>query len=201
MTLEVWKAILDGDLPEIAAAEVTFEEALRAIEVPYLALHGQPVEEGYERWFRSTNPAAGFEYCPISVIGSTWCNHNDSPTESGDSSERVVRLGWGDEADTAIFIGRAVELLCVGHTVGYAMAMRVHIILDDELVKQLDNRVGRRGRSAFIERIVRRALEFDRRWEGVEEGLGVLTGREHEWDRDPAAWVSAQRHNDLSRVG
>jgi metal-responsive CopG/Arc/MetJ family transcriptional regulator len=47
----------------------------------------------------------------------------------------------------------------------------VHISLDDELVKQLDNRVGRRGRSAFIERIVRKALESDRRWEGIEEGF------------------------------
>jgi metal-responsive CopG/Arc/MetJ family transcriptional regulator len=77
----------------------------------------------------------------------------------------------------------------------------VHISLDDELVKQLDNRVGRRGRSAFIERIVRKALESDRRWEGIEEGFGVLAGREHEWDRDPASWVSAQRHGDHRRVG
>ena len=81
------------------------------------------------------------------------------------------------------------------------MAMRLHITLNDETVKELDKRVGRRGRSAFIEQIVRRALEVDRRWEGIEKGFGFLADREHEWDRDPASWVSAQRHGDPSRVG
>jgi hypothetical protein len=35
----------------------------------------------------------------------------------------------------------------------------------------------------------------------VEAGLGALAGREHEWDRDPAGWVMAQRHSDPTRVG
>jgi metal-responsive CopG/Arc/MetJ family transcriptional regulator len=79
--------------------------------------------------------------------------------------------------------------------------MRVHISLDDELLEQLDERVGVRRRSAFISETVRRALEDERRWEDIEAGLGALTETEHEWDTDPARWVTAGRSHDPSRVG
>jgi predicted transcriptional regulator len=79
--------------------------------------------------------------------------------------------------------------------------MRLHISLDDELVRQLDERVGRRRRSAFISGTVRRALEDERRWDEIEAGLGALGGARHEWDDDPAAWVTAQRSADPERVG
>lgn len=79
--------------------------------------------------------------------------------------------------------------------------MRLHISLDDELVAQLDTRVGARRRSAFISETVRRALEDERRWDDIEAGLGALAGREHEWDEDPAGWVTAQRSADPARVG
>jgi metal-responsive CopG/Arc/MetJ family transcriptional regulator len=79
--------------------------------------------------------------------------------------------------------------------------MRLHISLDDDLVKQLDERVGQRRRSAFIGETLRRALDEARRWDDIEAGIGALAGREHEWDADPAAWVHAQRFGDPSRVG
>lgn len=79
--------------------------------------------------------------------------------------------------------------------------MRLHISLDDELVEQLDRRVGRRRRSAFIGETLRRALDEERRWDDIESGIGALSTREHEWDADPAAWVHAQRFGDPSRVG
>jgi metal-responsive CopG/Arc/MetJ family transcriptional regulator len=79
--------------------------------------------------------------------------------------------------------------------------MRLHISLDDDLVEQLDERVGRRRRSAFIADTVRRALDDARRREDVEAGLGALAGAEHEWDADPAGWVRAQRFSDSRRVG
>jgi metal-responsive CopG/Arc/MetJ family transcriptional regulator len=79
--------------------------------------------------------------------------------------------------------------------------MRVHISLEDELIAQLDQRVGARRRSAFIAETLRRALEDERRWEDIEAGLGALSGSEHEWDQDPAAWVAAQRSDDPHRVG
>jgi metal-responsive CopG/Arc/MetJ family transcriptional regulator len=79
--------------------------------------------------------------------------------------------------------------------------MRLHISLDDELVAQLDNRVGRRRRSAFIAETVRRALEDERRWEDIEAALGALSDSSHDWDRDPAAWVRAARRGEGARVG
>jgi metal-responsive CopG/Arc/MetJ family transcriptional regulator len=79
--------------------------------------------------------------------------------------------------------------------------MRLHISIDDSIVAQLDERVGKRQRSTFISETVRRALEDERRWEDIEAGLGALADSEHEWDRDPAGWVTAQRNSDPARVG
>jgi hypothetical protein len=79
--------------------------------------------------------------------------------------------------------------------------MRVHITLDDDLVAQLDNRLGRRRRSAFISETVRRALEDERRWQDIEGGLGVLARDGHDWNVDPSGWVRAQREGDPTRVG
>jgi metal-responsive CopG/Arc/MetJ family transcriptional regulator len=79
--------------------------------------------------------------------------------------------------------------------------MRLHISLDDDLVAELDRRVGSRRRSAFITETLRRALDDAGRRENIEAGLGALAGEEHEWDPDPAAWVHAQRFSDPRRVG
>lgn len=79
--------------------------------------------------------------------------------------------------------------------------MRLHISLDDHLVEQLDERVGRRRRSMFIGETLRRALEDDRRWQDIEAGLGALAETDGEWDPDPATWVAAQRYADAARVG
>jgi metal-responsive CopG/Arc/MetJ family transcriptional regulator len=79
--------------------------------------------------------------------------------------------------------------------------MRLHISLDDEIVRALDSRVGQRQRSTFIAAAVRRALDDERRWEDIEGAIGALTESEHAWDADPAAWVREQRSADLRRVG
>jgi Arc/MetJ-type ribon-helix-helix transcriptional regulator len=81
------------------------------------------------------------------------------------------------------------------------MAMRLHITLDERLVAELDGRVGRRRRSAFISETVRRALQDESRWEDIEAGLGALAGGEHDWDADPEGWVRGQRLGDAARVG
>ncbi|MEJ7876762.1 MAG: hypothetical protein WKF62_08880 [Solirubrobacterales bacterium] len=78
--------------------------------------------------------------------------------------------------------------------------MRVHITLEDQIVQELDRRVGARRRSAFISRAVRRALDDEARWEMIEAAIGAVD-EGHEWDEDPAAWVAAQRRNDLARTG
>jgi metal-responsive CopG/Arc/MetJ family transcriptional regulator len=79
--------------------------------------------------------------------------------------------------------------------------MRMHISLDDDLVAQLDRRVGTRRRSAFISATVRKALADEQRWEDIEAGLGALAGSEHEWDEDPAGWVATGRMADSARIG
>jgi metal-responsive CopG/Arc/MetJ family transcriptional regulator len=81
------------------------------------------------------------------------------------------------------------------------MAMRLHISLDDELVRTLDGRVGQRQRSTFIATAVQRALDDERRWEDIERAIGALTDSEHAWDADPAAWVDEQRSADHRRSG
>jgi len=79
--------------------------------------------------------------------------------------------------------------------------MRVHINLDEDTLAELDTRVGRRRRSAFISATVRRALDDERRWDEIEAALGAIRDEGHEWDADPAAWVHAERHADRRRVG
>lgn len=80
--------------------------------------------------------------------------------------------------------------------------MRLHISLDDELVAELDRRVGgSRRRSGFIAATLKQALDDQRRWDQIEASLGSITDEGHDWDEDPAAWVRAQRRADPRRVG
>jgi Arc/MetJ family transcription regulator len=79
--------------------------------------------------------------------------------------------------------------------------MRVHINLEDELVRELDRRAGVRGRSGYIAATLRRALDDDRRWEEIASAVGSVEPTGHEWDDDPAGWVASQRRSDARRVG
>jgi len=79
--------------------------------------------------------------------------------------------------------------------------MRLHIVLDDELVAQLDARAGRGGRSRFIVEAVRQRLDNERRWDSLLRAAGSVEDGGHEWDDDPAAWVVEQRLGDAGRVG
>lgn len=79
--------------------------------------------------------------------------------------------------------------------------MRLHITLSDDLVRDLDRKVGPRRRSGFIARAVGLALEDEARWELVESSLGSIDDGGHEWDADPAVWVRESRRTDVSRIG
>ena len=79
--------------------------------------------------------------------------------------------------------------------------MRLHVVLEDDVVAELDRRAGARRRSAFIAELIRRGLEDERRWDDVEAALGTLDDDGHDWDADPAAWVRQQRRGDARRSG
>ncbi len=79
--------------------------------------------------------------------------------------------------------------------------MRLHITLEDDLVRELDRRVGPRRRSSFIAGAVAHALDDERRWELIESALGSIRDGDHAWDNDPARWVREQRRGDERRVG
>jgi hypothetical protein len=79
--------------------------------------------------------------------------------------------------------------------------MRLHISLEDELVAELDKRVGKRRRSSFIAALLRRELDDRRRWDEILASIGSIPDTGHDWDEDPAGWVRAQRRADPRRVG
>ena len=81
------------------------------------------------------------------------------------------------------------------------MHMRMHIQLDDEIVKEIDAVAGLRRRSVFVRKAILEALDRDRRTRRLREAAGMFRDSEHEWDDDPAAWVSRQRNSDPRRLG
>ncbi|MBV9139623.1 MAG: hypothetical protein JO115_01650 [Pseudonocardiales bacterium] len=83
---------------------------------------------------------------------------------------------------------------------GYAVAIRLHITLDDTLVRDLDHIIGARERSSFIATAVRRAIDEYQRSEALEAALGSIMDSEHDWDTDPGAWVRAQRTDREQRA-
>jgi len=77
----------------------------------------------------------------------------------------------------------------------------MHITLDDALVRELDRRVGRGHRSAFIAATIAGALDDARRWDLILSSVGSISEDGHAWDADPAAWVHAERRGDANRIG
>ena len=76
------------------------------------------------------------------------------------------------------------------------MGVRVLINLPPRLVAELDHRVGRQKRSAFIAETLRRALADERRWDDILASVGKVGEAGHDWDKDPAAWVREQRRGN-----
>ena len=71
--------------------------------------------------------------------------------------------------------------------------------LDDDLVALVDRLAGPRGRTAFMEKALRHAIDVELRWREIEAGIGSIPDTGHDWDEDPAAWVRAQRFEDAAR--
>ena len=58
---------------------------------------------------------------------------------------------------------------------------------------------GPRCRSAFVRDAVLTAVERQRRAIRLRAAAGILRASQHDWDDDPAAWVSRQRSGDPRR--
>lgn len=78
--------------------------------------------------------------------------------------------------------------------------MRLHILLDDDLVAEIDKRAGQRKRSEFIASVLRDAIDSEQRWDAIEASSGTIEATGHAWDTDSAAWVREQR-SDTKRAG
>lgn len=79
--------------------------------------------------------------------------------------------------------------------------MRMHIELDAAIVGEIDAIAGPRRRSAFVREVILEAVDRHRRTARLRDAAGMFRDSEHEWDDDPAAWVSRQRSGDPRRVG
>jgi predicted nucleic acid-binding protein len=81
--------------------------------------------------------------------------------------------------------------------------MRLHITLEDELVTELDRRVGARQRSGYIAAVLRRALGDEHRWELVESAIGAIgsgAARHHRPHRHPPRSPRHGRGNTLTQA-
>lgn len=73
---------------------------------------------------------------------------------------------------------------------------RRHVILSDEVVAAIDERVGEGGRRRFLEEAAREKLERLELEAALRDGAGVLPEEDYPHWRDQSAineWVRAQR--------
>jgi Arc/MetJ family transcription regulator len=77
----------------------------------------------------------------------------------------------------------------------------MHIEIDDDLVRQIDDIAGPRGRSSFVRTATENAVRQQRRWELLKSAAGSISDTGHDWDDDPARWVHEQRRADPRRAG
>lgn len=76
---------------------------------------------------------------------------------------------------------------------------RTHVVLSDEVIAGIDERVGERGRSRFLEAAAREKLERLDLEVAIRDGAGVLKEKDYPQWRDQEAvneWVRAQRQSE-----
>jgi len=81
--------------------------------------------------------------------------------------------------------------------------MRTHIIVSEELLKEVDRLAGRRKRSRFIESAIREKLSREALSAALEESAGVLALADYpEWETPEkgSAWVRSGRGEDDERL-
>lgn len=78
---------------------------------------------------------------------------------------------------------------------------RTHVILSNEVIAAIDERVGERGRSRFLEEAARERLERLALEAAIHEGAGLLKDRDYPHWRDTESvenWVRTSRRGELT---
>ena len=78
---------------------------------------------------------------------------------------------------------------------------QTQVILDDEVLKAIDDKVGQRGRSRFLEEAAREKLERIELEDAIRTGTGILKDEDYPHWRDTESvqdWVRASRPGDLT---
>jgi len=76
---------------------------------------------------------------------------------------------------------------------------RTHVVMSDEVLKAIDEVVGQRGRSRFLEEAARERLERLALAESLEATAGIARGTRYRHWRDrgaAAAWVRKTRRTE-----
>lgn len=80
------------------------------------------------------------------------------------------------------------------------MSKRTHILVPDELVHQIDDLVGKRGRSGFIVQAAEKELQRLRQIRALEAAAGTWSDKDHpELGGGAAAWVKTRRSESERR--
>jgi Arc/MetJ-type ribon-helix-helix transcriptional regulator len=79
-------------------------------------------------------------------------------------------------------------------------AKRTHVVLSDQLVKDIDTLVGSRQRSSFISQAVEKELMRLRQLKALEAAAGSWKDKDHpELKQGAAKWVEKLRRQDEKR--
>ena len=78
---------------------------------------------------------------------------------------------------------------------------RTHVILSDEVIQAIDEKVGQRGRSRFLDEAAREKLGRLELEDAIRTGAGILKDRDYPHWRDTQSvkeWVRSVRREDAS---
>lgn len=79
-------------------------------------------------------------------------------------------------------------------------AKRTHVVLSEQLVKDIDSVVGRRQRSRFLTEAAERELMRLRQLNALQAATGAWKDEDHpELKAGAASWVKKLRHQDEKR--
>jgi hypothetical protein len=81
------------------------------------------------------------------------------------------------------------------------MKKRTHIVIPDQLVSQIDEVVGKRGRSGFLVQAAEKELQRLRQIKALEMAARSWSDKDHpELKEASSAWVKKLRHENERRL-